>query len=89
MYFPRTAMEDASKRKIAKYTGVYFLFGRDNNGENKAHIGEEEDCFTRIQSHNQNKDFCRDCVVVSSKTNDYNKADSKFLGYYCIEKLKK
>ena len=29
LYFPRTALDKASLRVMAQYTGVYFLFGED------------------------------------------------------------
>ena len=85
--FPRNKIQEVSHREIVRYTGVYFLFGISEDGTKPiVYIGEGEDCFTRIQSHNREKDFWKHCVIVVSKTNDYNKADSKFLEHYCIKK---
>ncbi|WP_417785487.1 GIY-YIG nuclease family protein [Tenacibaculum sp.] len=85
--FPRNKIQEVSQREIVRYTGVYFLFGVSEDGTKPiVYIGEGEDCFTRIQSHNREKDFWTHCVIVVSKTNDYNKADSKFLEHYCIKK---
>lgn len=87
--FPRNKLQEVCKREIVHFTGVYFLFGVSEDGTKPiVYIGEGEDCFKRIQSHNRNKDFWTHCVVVASKTNDYNKADSKFLEHYCIDKCK-
>jgi hypothetical protein len=87
--FPRNKMQEVSQREMVHFTGVYFLFGISEDGTNPVvYIGEGEDCFKRIQSHNRNKDFWTHCIIVASKTNDYNKADSKFLEHYCIEKTK-
>nr|BFF38450.1 GIY-YIG nuclease family protein [Tenacibaculum mesophilum] len=85
--FPRNKIQEVSQREIVHFTGVYFLFGSSEDGTKPiVYIGEGEDCFTRIQSHNREKDFWTHCVIVVSKTNDYNKADSKFLEHYCIKK---
>ncbi|WP_165749862.1 GIY-YIG nuclease family protein [Cellulophaga sp. Z1A5H] len=87
--FPRNKMQEVSQREVVHFTGVYFLFGTSEDGTKPmVYIGEGEDCFKRIQSHNRNKDFWTHCVIVASKTNDYNKADSKFLEHYCIDKSK-
>ncbi|WP_298997495.1 GIY-YIG nuclease family protein [uncultured Tenacibaculum sp.] len=85
--FPRNKIQEVSRREMVRYTGVYFLFGPSEDGTKPiVYIGEGEDCFNRIQSHNREKDFWTHCVIVVSKTNDYNKADSKFLEHYCIKK---
>ncbi|MDP2541330.1 hypothetical protein CSC81_00935 [Tenacibaculum discolor] len=85
--FPRNKTQEVSQREMVRYTGVYFLFGPSEDGTKPiVYIGEGEDCFNRIQSHNREKDFWTHCVIVVSKTNDYNKADSKFLEHYCIKK---
>ena len=85
--FPRNKIQEVSQREIVRYTGVYFLFGASEDGTKPiVYIGEGEDCYNRIQSHNREKDFWTHCVIVVSKTNDYNKADSKFLEHYCIKK---
>lgn len=89
MYFPRTAMEDAAKREIAKYTGVYFLFGTDINGENKVYIGEGEDCWERIKSHHRNKDFWTSCVIIATKNNIYTKTEAKYLEHVCLKEATK
>jgi hypothetical protein len=87
--FPRNKMQEVSQREMVHFTGVYFLFGNSEDGTKPmVYIGEGEECFKRIQSHNRNKDFWTHCIIIASKTNDYNKADSKFLEHYCIEKTK-
>lgn len=85
IYFPRTAMEDAAKRDLVKYTGVYFLFGIDENGIDKVYIGEGEDCWDRIKSHHRNKDFWTDCVIIATKNNIYTKTEAKYLEHVCLK----
>lgn len=85
--FPRNKIQEVSKRELVHYTGVYFLFGSsDEESKPTVYIGEGEDCYKRIQSHNRKKDFWTHCVVVTTKTNEYTKTDAKFLEHYCLEK---
>ena len=87
--FPRNKMEEVSKRKMVHYTGVYFLFGYTEDGAKPmVYIGEGEDCFTRIQSHNRKKDFWTHCVIIAAKTDEYTKTDGKYLEHYCLSKAK-
>lgn len=52
----------------------------------KVYIGEGEECFKRIQSHNRNKDFWTHCVIVTTKTDEYTKTDGKYLEHHCLNK---
>jgi hypothetical protein len=84
---PRNKLLEASKRDMVNYTGVYFLFGNsDEITKQKVYIGEGEDCFKRIKSHNRNKEFWTHCIIVTTKTNEFTKTDGKFLEYHCLEK---
>ena len=88
--FPRSKINEVAKRDMVHYTGVYFLFGASEDGVKPVvYIGEGEDCYKRIQSHNRNKDFWTHCVIVTTKTDEYTKTDSKFLEYYCIQQAEK
>lgn len=85
--FPRNKIQEVAKREVVNYTGVYFLFGTsEEDGKPLVYIGEGEDCFKRIQSHNRNKDFWTHCVIITTKTNEYTKTDGKFLEHYCLAK---
>ena len=88
--FPRNKTHEVALREVVSYTGVYFLFGTSEDGTKPiVYIGEGENCYKRIQSHNRNKDFWTHCVVIATKTDEYTKTDGKFLEYYCLEKAKK
>lgn len=88
--FPRNKIQEVAKRDMVHFTGVYFLFGTDDDGSSpKVYIGEGEDCYKRIQAHNRNKDFWTHCVVVTTKTNEYTKTDGKYLEHYCLEHAEK
>ena len=86
---PRNKLAEAAERDMVNYTGVYFLFGSiEESTKQKVYIGEGEDCFKRIKSHNRNKEFWTHCVIVTTKTNEFTKTDGKFLEYHCLEKAK-
>jgi Domain of unknown function (DUF4357) len=87
--FSRLSMDKAIKRELVKFSGIYFLFGEDNKGKSKVYIGEGENCWDRIKSHNRTKDFWTDCIIAVTKTNDYDKADTIFLEHLCIKKALK
>jgi len=89
IWFPRTAMDKAAKREISQFTGVYFLFGDDDEGRPQVYIGEGENCWTRLQQHNRNKDFWTHCVIAITKTNEFTKTDVKFLEHYCLDQATK
>lgn len=87
--FPRNKLQEVAKREMVHFTGVYFLFGNTEDGaKSLVYIGEGEDCFKRIQSHNRNKDFWTHCVIISTKTDEYTKTDGKYLEHYCLDKAK-
>lgn len=88
--FPRNKMQEVTKREMVHFTGVYFLFGQSEDGaQPKVYIGEGEDCYKRIASHNRNKDWWTHCVIVSTKTNEYTKTDGKYLEHYCLQQAHK
>lgn len=87
--FPRNKMQEVAKRDLVHFTGVYFLFGTNEDGTKpKVYIGEGENCYKRIQSHNRNKEFWTHCIIVSTKTDEYTKTDGKYLEHYCLNKAK-
>ncbi|MBC2844912.1 GIY-YIG nuclease family protein [Winogradskyella flava] len=85
--FPRNKIQEVAKRDMVHFTGVYFLFGNTGDGAKPlVYIGEGEDCFKRIQSHNRNKDFWTHCVIISTKTDEYTKTDGKYLEHHCLNR---
>lgn len=85
--FPRNKFQEVAKREMVHYTGVYFLFGNsEKDAKPLVYIGESEDCYERLRSHNREKEFWTHAVIVSAKTNEYNKTDGKFLEYHCLQK---
>lgn len=66
-------------REEAQRTGVYVLFGTDEEGEPAAYIGEGDNVFKRLENHNANKDFWEDVVIITSKDMNLTKAHGRYL----------
>jgi predicted GIY-YIG superfamily endonuclease len=83
---PRSQLKDAEKRDEIKKHGIYFLFGElEDKVKPMIYIGETDDCFERIKSHNRNKDFWNYAVCFTSKTNSFTKSHVKYLEYLSIK----
>ncbi|MFO0764365.1 MAG: GIY-YIG nuclease family protein [Candidatus Gracilibacteria bacterium] len=85
---PRAKLKDVKSRPEMQQSGVYFLFGKDDNESDVAYIGETENLFDRIANHDTNKDFWEMAIAFTSKGNDLTKGDVKFLESRAIEKAK-
>ncbi len=75
----RNEIQLFSDRNDAQHTGVYFLFGKDEDGNNTIYIGEAERVSDRLKAHITDIKYWTDCVVLISKDNHLNKAHIKFL----------
>ena len=86
---PRNRLIEAKELKNIENTGVYILFGVDEEtGENRAYIGEAENIYKRLLQHNKTKDFWNDCLVFVSQNNSLNKAHIKFIENMLYTKAK-
>ena len=74
----RTEITRFAERNDAENTGVYFLFGKNENNQDTVYIGEAEKILTRLKQH-LNEDNWNDCIAVISKDNFLNKAHIKYL----------
>ncbi|MBK8368898.1 MAG: GIY-YIG nuclease family protein [Bacteroidetes bacterium] len=84
--FPRNKLVEVGVRDEVKKYGVYFLFGySDEKAKPICYIGETEDCYERIKTHNKNKDFWYHAIVITSKSNTFTKSHVKYLEYLCIK----
>ena len=67
---PRTYINQCADRIDLEYTGVYFLFGQNENSERpQVYIGETENILVRLKQHMQDKDFWTECVAFISISN--------------------
>ena len=77
----RSALGSFEKRSDSQHTGVYFLFGRDQELNDTIYVGEAEQLLKRLKQHINDHEEWNDCVAVMSKDNLLNKAHVKHLEY--------
>lgn len=76
---PRIKVKDCTDREDMVNTGVYLLFGKDEEGKDLVYIGEAESMLKRLIQHLNQKDFWNETIVIISKDNNLNKAHVKYL----------
>jgi len=78
---PRKLIKESANRPDLDNTGVYILFGRTDDIEEKdlAYIGEAEGIRNRLENHLAQKDFWNEAITFISKDNNLNKAHVKYL----------
>ncbi|MGI1663076.1 GIY-YIG nuclease family protein [Palleronia sp. KMU-117] len=78
---PRTRIEDALSRSELRRTGVYFLFGPDEevSDVNRVYVGEGDEIAKRIYQHNKEKVFWERFIAVTSKDMNLTKAHVRYL----------
>lgn len=81
---PRTQISEALKRKEASFTGVYILIG-EKDGQPLSYIGESEDVGSRLRSHDTQKDWWTDLIIITSSANNLHKAHVKYLESRLVE----
>lgn len=75
----RNELNEFGSRQDCNYTGVYFLFGKDEENNETVYIGEAEDMLVRIKQHLKDMEYWNNVVIVLSKDNNLNKAHVKYL----------
>jgi hypothetical protein len=82
---PRKKLSDVGNRQEVRKYGIYFLFGiNEEKAKPISYIGETDNCFTRLNTHNREKDFWNYAVVISHKAN-FTKAHVEYLEYLCVK----
>ena len=76
---PRIKIKDCSDRSDLNTTGVYLLFGKNEEGKDLVYIGEAENVLVRLNQHLSSKDFWNETVIFISKDENLNKAHIKYL----------
>lgn len=75
----RNELSEFSQRDDSENTGVYFLFGKNEENYDTVYIGEAERMFSRLKQHLKDSEYWNDCIAVISKDNLLNKAHVKYL----------
>lgn len=76
---PRIKIKDCTDREDLTSTGVYLLFGKDDEGREQVYIGEAESILKRLNQQLTQKDFWNEAIVFISKDENLNKAHIKYL----------
>ena len=77
---PRIKVKECSDREdLTTSTGVYLLFGKDDDGKDQVYIGEAETILKRLNQQLTSKDFWNETIVFISKDDNLNKAHVKYL----------
>lgn len=73
-----TQIKRVLERDEAKRTGIYILLG-EIEGDETVYIGEAEGIKTRLSNHMREKDWWEKAILVTTTTNNLNKAHVKYL----------
>lgn len=78
---PRSDYVTARLRGEVATTGVYVLIGPDPEGvrEQRVYVGEADEVRTRLDTHQQSKDFWTHAYVLATKDRSLNKAHVRYL----------
>ena len=84
---PRVEIEKALCEEVAQHTGIYMLVG-ENADKPMIYLGEAENIEDRIRRHGQEKDWWVKAILITSKSNDLDIADAKYLEARLLTKAK-
>lgn len=79
---PRNKLLDLNKyfSKESNKPGIYFLLGIDDKTNNdKVYIGEAENVWDRLKTHDIKKDFWNEVILFTSKDDNLTKSHVKYL----------
>ncbi|MGE5478885.1 MAG: GIY-YIG nuclease family protein [Chloroflexota bacterium] len=76
---PRINVKDCKDRPDIQNTGIYLLFGKNDEGVDQVYIGEAESILNRLNQHLSGKEFWNETILFISKDNNLNKAHIKYI----------
>jgi hypothetical protein len=84
---PRNKLKDIRQRPDCNKPAVYFLVGKESEEAllSTAYIGEAENLWNRLTTHDSSKDFWFTAIAFVSKDNNLTKAHVKYLESRCME----
>jgi len=87
---PKIMIKESVDRTELQNPGVYLLFGKSIDHENKdmVYIGESEVLYDRLKQHVSQKEFWNEAVAIFSKDENMNKAHIKYLEHRMYELAK-
>lgn len=87
---PRNKLKEIKQRAECNKPAVYFLIGKENEEAllQTAYIGEAENLWNRLSTHDSSKDFWQTAIAFVSKDNNLTKAHVKYLESRCLDLAK-
>jgi len=84
---PRNKLKDIKQRSDCNKPAVYFLVGKESEEAllSTVYIGEAENLWNRLTTHDSSKDFWHVAIAFVSKDNNLTKAHVKYLESRCID----
>jgi len=82
---PRAYLEKCKERTDLKQSGVYFLFGKNNQDEEQVYIGQADarnngnGVLSRIIEHLKDKEYFSDVVILTTQNNSFGKTEISYL----------
>ena len=83
---PRNKLRETKTRSECNKPAVYFLIGKESEEAllSSVYIGEAENLWSRLSTHDSNKDFWQAAIAFVSKDNNLTKAHVKYLESRCL-----
>lgn len=82
---PRSYLEKCKDRQDLKQSGVYFLFGKNDQEEDEVYIGQAgirkngEGVLFRVSEHLKDKDYFSDAVMLTTQNNSFGPTEISYL----------
>jgi rRNA processing protein Gar1 len=83
---PRNKLKEIKQRSECHKPAVYFLIGKESEEAllPTTYIGEAENLWNRLSTHDSSKDFWQTAVAFVSKDNNLTKAHVRYLESRCL-----
>lgn len=82
---PRSYLDKCKDRQDLKQSGVYFLFGKNDNGEDEVYIGQAgirkngEGVLFRVAEHLKDEAYFSDVVMLTTQNNSFGPTEISYL----------
>lgn len=82
---PRPYLEKCKNRQDLKQSGVYFLFGKNDDGEDEVYIGQAgirkngEGVLFRVSEHLKDEIYFSDVVMLTTQNNSFGPTEISYL----------
>ncbi|MDU1027886.1 MAG: GIY-YIG nuclease family protein [Clostridiales bacterium] len=82
---PRPYLEKCKDRQDLKRSGVYFLFGKNDDGDDEVYIGQAgirkngEGVLFRVAEHLKDENYFSDAVMLTTQNNSFGPTEISYL----------